>query len=443
MAADPKLTQQIGHLLRRAGFGATPDEISTYAAKGLQATVDQLLNFDDRPDGLDPTLNQIQGDLIDLHNLIDVQTWWVYRMLHTTNPLQEKMTLFWHGHFATANYKVNNPLFMHNQNATQRKYALGNFRDLVTAMAKDPAMLEWLDGNTNRKGAPNENFARELMELFTLGIGNYTEDDVQAGARAFTGWNLDRKNGQYVFNANQHDAGVKTFRGVTGNLNGDDVINNVVADSATAKRIAGKLFSFFAYDNPEPEVVQPLADLYLKSKLEIKPVVQAILTSDAFYSDKSMQTHIKSPVEFAVGSVRSLGGKVSERNLAVVLSALGQDLYNPPNVAGWPGGPDWMNAATMATRFNFGGLLAGAIKGAQNQGGGYIDPEAIVQSANLTNWDSIISFFGGALTSGLTDQTTQTLKSFTAPTAINSASAQATLRGLLHLLLVTPEYQVA
>ncbi|HEU0168490.1 MAG TPA: DUF1800 family protein, partial [Chloroflexota bacterium] len=206
MAADQETIRRVAHLLRRAGFGATPDEIQSYAAKGLAATVDELVNYADQPDDLDAMYSKISGDLLDPHNLEDIQTWWLYRMAHTSHPLQEKMTLFWHGHFATAMYKVNDGQFMQQQNDTLRKLALGNFKDIVTAMAKDPAMLVWLDGDTNRKGAPNENFGRELMELFTLGIGNYSEDDVREAARALTGYQLD-KDRHFVYNAKQHDDG--------------------------------------------------------------------------------------------------------------------------------------------------------------------------------------------------------------------------------------------
>jgi uncharacterized protein (DUF1800 family) len=446
MAADNDTIRKVGHLLRRAGFGATPDEVQAYAQKGLAATVDELVNYERIPDDLDGTLGKVQGDLVDLHNLEDIQTWWLYRMLHTSRPLQEKMTLFWHGHFATAQYKVNNATYMQQQNETLRQHALGNFKDLVTAIAKDPAMLIWLDGNTNRKGAPNENFARELMELFTLGLGNYTEDDVKAGARAFTGWNLNRQQGAFAFNKNQHDDGEKTFRGVTGNLNGDDIIANVVADPATAKRLATKLFAFFAYDNPDPAVVQPFADIYLKSNFEIKPVVQAILLSDEFYSAASFTKHVKSPVEYVVGTIKQLGGQVRERSLAPVLRQLGQDLFNPPNVAGWPGGPTWLDAASMVTRFNFGGLLAAAVKNDPFPGpnGGYIDPESMVQKLANKSWDAVIDLLGNHLTAGLSDATRSALKEYTATAAdLKPQTLDTKLRGLVHLLMVSPEYQVA
>jgi len=445
MAADKDTIRRVGHLLRRAGFGATPDEVQAQASKGVAATVDQLVNYDQKPDDLGATLAKVQGDLVDLHNLEDIQTWWLYRMLHTTRPLQEKMTLFWHGHFATAQYKVNNALFMHQQNETFRKYALGNFKELTAAVAKDPAMLVWLDGNTNRKGAPNENFARECMELFTLGIGNYTEDDVKAGARAFTGWNLNYAQGKFVFNKNQHDDSPKAFRGLHGNLNGDDVIANVTADPATAKRLASKLFSFFAYDNPEPQVIQPLADLYLKSNLEIKPVVKAILLSDAFYSDKAYGQHVKSPVEYVVGTIKQLGGQVRERALAQALRPLGHELFNPPNVAGWPGGPAWLDAGTVASRFNFGGLLAAGVKNAPSpNGGGYIDPESFVQKLGTKSWQAVVDLFGNGLTSGLTDATRTALLDYARATQdLRPQTLDIKLRGLIHLLMVSPEYQVA
>lgn len=445
MAADKETVRKTGHLLRRAGFGGTPEDIEAYAQKGIAATVDELINYEKQPDDLDATLAKVQGDLVDLNNLEDIQSWWLYRMLHTKRPLQEKMALFWHGHFATAYYKVHNAKYMHDQNQSFRKYALGNFKDLVTAMAKDPAMLLWLDGNTNRKGAPNENFARELMELFTLGVGNYTEDDVKAGARAFTGWNLNPAKGAFVFNKNQHDIGEKSFRGLSGNLDGSDVIANVVADPATAKRLASQLFAFFAYDNPEPATVQPFAELYLKSNFEIKPMVRSILRSDAFYSDRAFAEHIKSPVEYVVGTVKQLAGSVRERSLLPALRQLGQELFNPPNVAGWPGGAEWLNAATMAMRFNFGGLLAGAVKGGPNpNGGGYIDPESMVQKLATKSWDAVLDLFGGSLTAGLSDATRSALTEYVGKAQdLRPQALDAKLRGLIHLLMVSPEYQVA
>jgi uncharacterized protein (DUF1800 family) len=445
MAADKDTVRKVGHLLRRAGFGATPDDLQTYAAEGLAATVEELVEYDQKPDELDATLGKVQGDLVDLHNLEDIQTWWLYRMMHSSRPLQEKMTLFWHGHFATAFYKVRNAKFMHDQNDMFRQYALGNFKDLTTAVAKDPAMLLWLDGSTNRKGAPNENFARELMELFTLGLGNYTEEDVKNGAQAFTGWNLNYAKGQYAFNKNQHDEGQKTFRGTSGKLDGHDIIANVAADPATAQRLARKLFAFFAYDNPEPAVVQPFADLYLQGKLEIKPVVKAILLSDAFYSDKAFTNHVKSPVEYVVGTVKQLGGQVRERGLALALKQLGQELFNPPNVAGWPGGTTWLDPATMAMRFNFGGLLAAGVKNAPSpNSGGYIDPESFVQKLGNKSWDAVIDLFGDSLTGGLTDATHTAIAGYAGKAGdLRPQTLDVKLRGLIHLLMVSPEYQVA
>ncbi|MGE3270181.1 MAG: DUF1800 family protein, partial [Chloroflexota bacterium] len=207
--ADQWTRDRVALLLRRAGFGAGPAELERYVSLGVDGTIDELLHPERVPEDFDGLLQSLSGHLIDLQNIEDVQTWWLYRMVRTRRPLVEKMTLFWHGHFAVSNAKVNSPLAMHAHLATLREHGLGNFRDLLMDVSRDPAMLIWLDGQSNRKNAPNENYGRELLELFTLGIGNYTEADVASSARAFTGWNL--KDGEFFFNRNQHDPGPKTF----------------------------------------------------------------------------------------------------------------------------------------------------------------------------------------------------------------------------------------
>ena len=205
-------SRQLSHLLRRAGFGARPAEWTEYAKMGIPAATDRLLNPERVPDTLAPLLAGIQGDYVDFDDINSLRKWWMYRMSHTPRPLEEKMTLFWHGHFATANYKVDNPRWMWMQNETFRTHALGNFKTMLQAVSRDPAMLVWLDGAENRKGRPNENYGRELMELFTLGVGGgYTEQDVKEAARAFTGWRYDRDKSVFVFDPDRHDDGVKTF----------------------------------------------------------------------------------------------------------------------------------------------------------------------------------------------------------------------------------------
>jgi uncharacterized protein (DUF1800 family) len=347
---------RISLLLRRAGFATRPGEVQRYQQLGWEATLQELLHPDRVDEDLDALLLRLQGSLLDLQNFEDVQTWWLYRMVQTKRPLLEKLTLFWHGHFAVANYKVGNPLLMHQHVEVLRSSALGRFDDLLLAVSKDPAMLIWLDGGVNRRNAPNENFGRELLELYTLGIGNYDEDDVLAAARAFTGWNL--RNNEFFFDENQHDAGDKTFLGVSGAFDGGDILTIVANQPETAQRVVSKLFAFFAYPNPEPAVLAPLIDTYTKSGHDSRAVVEAILRSDAFYSDRSQFEHIKSPIEYVVGTVRLLGAAVRERELVPILRVLGQEILNPPNVAGWPGGSNWINPTTLLARFNFAARLA-------------------------------------------------------------------------------------
>ena len=214
-------SHHLSHLLRRAGFGARPDEWTAYAKLGVAGTTDTLLHPERVPDTLDTVLQGISGDYVDLDSLDSVRNWWIYRMSHSQRPLEEKMTLFWHNHFATANYKVDNPRWMWQQNQLFRAHGLGSFRTLLQGVSRDPAMLVWLDGADNKKGRPNENYGRELQELFTLGIGGYTETDVKEAARAFTGWRYSRDTNAFQFDPNSHDDGVKTFLGETGNFNGD------------------------------------------------------------------------------------------------------------------------------------------------------------------------------------------------------------------------------
>lgn len=242
--ADRDTRSRVALLLRRAGFGASPSELERYVKLGIDGTIDELLHPERVAEDFDGLLEGLQGHLIDLQNIEDVQTWWLYRMVRSRRPLVEKLTLFWHGHFAVANAKVTNPGAMHNHLATLREHGLGSYRELLVHVSRDPAMLIWLDGATNRKNAPNENYGRELLELYTLGIGHYTEEDVASAARAFTGWNL--QDHAFFFNRNQHDFGPKTFLGQTGPFDGSDIIDAVVGRPATAERICRKLFTFLA-----------------------------------------------------------------------------------------------------------------------------------------------------------------------------------------------------
>jgi uncharacterized protein (DUF1800 family) len=333
---------------------------------------------------------------------------------------------------------------MLQQNQVLRANALGNFRLMLINVSRDPAMLIWLDGNLNRKGAPNENFARELMELFTMGIGNYTERDVKEAARTFTGWQFlkDRTTGATTFfrNDSQHDGGSKTVLGKTGNLDGVDVIDLLVARDATARFIATKLFKFFIHDSPTPEQVAPFAQIYLQQNGEIRPVVRAILTSDLFWSDEAYLAKVKSPVEFVIGALKQISPDANITTVPAETVKMGQELFNPPTVKGWDGGASWINSTTMLARMNFANNLALA------RGSTGVNPAAIVSQNGLKSPEQIVDFLSqslgplpldGGARADLVGYYNQTTGNTTAD------SMDTKVRGLLHLLMGTAEYQLA
>ncbi len=281
-----------------------------------------------------------------------LQSWWLNRMLTTPSPLQEKMTLYFHGHF-TSRATPRFPWITYNQNALFRQYALGNLRELTRAVSKDPAMLIYLNGAANVVAHPNENFARELMELFTLGVDNYTEEDVRESARAWTGWQVNRRTDRVSFNPALHDAGRKRFLGQTGNFTGDDVVNIIFSQPQCAKFFAASLLNWFVYNDPEPELVDAVAALLRKHDFELAPVVGTILRSEVFYSPRAYRALVKSPVEFVVGAYKTLGLTQLDYSALSALQQMGQRLFFPPTVAGWPGGQNWLTSGTMIARQNF------------------------------------------------------------------------------------------
>ena len=378
--SDPWDKRKAAHLLQRAGFGGKPDEIESVVKKGFDLAVDDLLNYqkvpEDFPDpqwATEETLQEMLAKRKELRglseeerkkkmmelrrqqreNLEDLQIWWLKRMILHKRPLQEKMTLFWHGHFATSAEKVKDSFIMWKQNDMLRKNALGNFRTLLVETSKDPAMIRYLDNANNRKQQPNENYARELMELFTMGEGHYTEQDVKEGARAFTGWNL--RDEEYAFMANNHDTGTKTFLGKTGNFDGTDIIDIILSKPATAEWMVRKFWKFFAYDESEDDVIKPLAEVFRRGDYEVKPVIEMIFRSRGFYSDKAIHTQIKSPVQLTVGSLRILDVNVPPQPKVMLgaVRSMGQMLFFPPNVKGWDGGQTWINSTTLLNRYNF------------------------------------------------------------------------------------------
>ena len=338
------------HLLRRAGFGGSPDEIARCSSLGMANAVDALLH---------PSIPDLEfPPYPDVALLYDpkrarqaAQLWWVDRMLRTNRPLVEKMTLFWHGHFATALQKVP-PQFMVGQINLFRLQGLGRFPTLLGSVTRDPAMLIWLDNRANAKAHPNENYAREVMELFALGLGNYSEDDVKEAARAFTGWTLD-KSSQAAFVPARHDDGVKTVLGKTGPFTADDIIAIIVSQPIHQRFLARKLLEYFVYSDPEPELIESAAQVYALSGFDVAKTVGAILRSNVFYSTRAYRALPKSPIEFAIGTLRAIGAIAVPPNLPYQLARMGQEPLNPPSVKGWDGGPAWINTSTLLARFNF------------------------------------------------------------------------------------------
>ncbi len=342
--------RQAAHLLRRGGFGGTPAQIDAAAARGPQGAVDDLLH---------PRMPDVDlADYPDVAALYDpkmriatAQMWWLDRMLRTQHPLAEKMAFFWHGHFATSIRKVPAQLMV-AQIDLFRRQGLGNFRSLLLAASKDPAMLVWLDNRYNNKAHPNENYAREIMELFALGLGNYTEDDIKDAARAFTGWTLD-KNLAFVFNVKAHDDGAKTVLGNTGELTGEDVVATIVRQNIHQRFICRKLLEYFVYSDPEPELIDALSQTYALSGFDIARTVATILRSNVFYSPRAYRALPKSPVEFVVGTLRFMNVAAVPKDTPSWLQRMGQDLLSPPSVKGWDGGPTWINTSTLLARFNY------------------------------------------------------------------------------------------
>jgi uncharacterized protein (DUF1800 family) len=363
------------HLALRAGFGQTPDESKKWSQQGMEAMLDHLLQtpadnvappewaYATRDEDLlqrirNPATTpeekaQVQRDLNirKSDHMADLINWWTLRMARAAAPLVEKMTLFWHGHFATSADKVS-AYRMWLQNETIRRYALSNFGILVKAISCDPAMINWLDLGSSQKEHPNENFARELMELFTLGEGHYTEDDVKAAARSFTGYRVVGPAEQFRFVAGQFDQSDKTLLGKTGPWRGDQVIDIILSEAQCAKFIATKIWRFFVYDDPAPQLVDALGEQLLGCKYELKPFMKIVLSSQEFFSPQARNSIIKSPVQFLVQGQRTLGLPLpTGQSLTFIYRQLGQTPFYPPNVKGWDGGKSWINTATLTYRY--------------------------------------------------------------------------------------------
>lgn len=344
--------EKAAHLYRRAAFGAAWDRIEAAAALSPQDAVENLVRGRDGLERFESDVARLTPGTLESNNPRELQALWMYRLLNSPHPLLEKLTLFWHNHFATSQAKVNSVRLMQRQNDTLRRYALGSFAGLLREMTFDPAMLIWLDSNTNRKGAPNENYAREVFELFSLSPGNYTEHDIKEAARALTGWST--RNEQPHFSPADYDAGAKTVFGQTGAFSAGDVVRLALSQPACPRFIVRKLFRELIndHDAPPDSLIEPLAIEYRLRDYDTGWLVKRMLSSWIFYSDAAMHQRIKSPVEFVVGTVRTLGGTVSPLQASEVCAQLGQSLYFPPNVKGWDGGREWISSTTLLLRQN-------------------------------------------------------------------------------------------
>lgn len=388
-AKNPWDLAKAGHLYRRAGFSANAGELDQAVADGPEKAVGKLLGGGAGQKAFEQQMADMAGSL-DYNNESELRAWWLLRILQTPHPLQERLTLFWHNHFATSNAKVRNLHYMFNQNQWLRGNALGSFRTMLAEISKDPAMMIWLDTSQNKKGTANENYSRELMELFSLGIGHYTEQDVREGARAFTGWEI--KDGKFSFNAAQHDDGLKKFLGQTGKFGGEDILRICLEQDAAAYFIAGKLFRFIVSETlaPSRELLEPLAARFRQSDYNLRELVETMLRSNLFFSPAAYRTQIKSPVDFAVGIVRALEGHVGAIPLADALEGLGQRLFSPPSVKGWPGGTVWINSTTLLLRHN---LALNLTSTQDDRFGRRTDPAELVRKHGKQTDEEIVALF--------------------------------------------------
>ena len=376
----------MAHLLRRAGFGAPRDELECYVEKAYGSVVEELLHPENAPPPLDDE-DMVRRYHIDMNSLMildSCQTYWIYRMVNTKRPLEEKIALFWHGLFATGYTKLNQPKAILNQVDMFRRFGLGSFRSLLLQVCKDPAMLFWLDNNQNHSDAVNENFGRELLELFSMGVGNYTEDDVREASKAFTGWNLynlglhtsrvvrdsvwpyGRLDWQFEYKGDDHDDSNKTFLSRSGPFDGEDIIDIICQHPATARFISRHLYNFFVGDEPQvpawntvapqdPDAIEIMAEAFVSSSYDIRSVLRVMFNSDFF--KEATFAKVKSPAEMVAGALRLTGGHqmpaLEDIKVGVAAGIMGQQLLDPPSVEGWHTGAEWITTGSLVDRINF------------------------------------------------------------------------------------------
>lgn len=471
LSSDEWSLDHAAHLLSRAGFGGAPAQIRAFHALGLDRAANALLSGRGRdlaPPAWtkDPTsprrqMRMMEGEASeeqrrmaarearreDARRLVELRAWWLERMRSGGPPLVEKMTLFWHGHFATSVRKVESTWMMWRQNQTFREHALGDFRSLLRAMARDPAMIRWLDLGRSRAGAPNENFARELLELFTLGVGHYTEEDVKNAARAFTGHRVDPENLSFAFERRRHDYGRKLFLGQRGRFDGDGVIDVILAQPRCARFVAGRVWEFFAYEEPEPAAHAAAAETFYRSGYRVSALLREMFRSAAFYSPRARRTHIKSPVEWLVQTALALETDLPRPEVSdAALRQLGQALFAPPNVRGWEGGRSWISTSTLMMRYNFASRLLGTADAGKKSSGvrrlAKADLEAVAPATLRSRSEPFaeelaLRLYGTTQTPRLRERALAVVAEFPAP------RTNAEIRHILERLMNTPDYQLS
>ncbi len=453
--APPSSDVQTGHLLRRAGFGANPTELAMYRNLGFSGAVDRLLNYSQVSE--DDTEKRLSALKLDLNKPVDQQQWWLMRMAWTQRPLLEKMTLFWHGVLTSSFRKVggrNAYMRMMMQNQFLREHAFDTFDNILLGITADPAMLFYLDLTKSTKTVPNENYARELMELFTLGLGNYTQQDVSEGAASLTGWHVRGLKSVYV--PQTHNDLAKRYLGQTGNFDYKDVMRILASHPATPWFLSRKLFTFFVYENPSADDLKPLVDTYVQSGHNMGAVMRTLLTSPQFSSAKAYRSRVKSPTEFAVGAVRALNVQDSGAGLPNYTTLMGQTLFDPPNVAGWPADKVsalWLNSGTWMMRLNY--IDALLVRGTFTRGKTVspINLQMVVDANSISSPQQFVDYFTSFLLDGevTSERRTQFINYLTTPDS--SSGARVTLkggssyplgrvRGTLYLVMASPEYQL-
>jgi uncharacterized protein (DUF1800 family) len=479
------------HLLNRAGFGGSAAEIETTRKKGLEATVRELV--DGPADGLnlappswaeprniremrmgmraakedDPAQRKEkmrEVRMMENEHILDLRRWWLDRMMNGPAPLLEKMALFWHGHFATGVEKVKDAYWMWLQNDTLRRNALGNFTTLTKKISRDPAMMIYLDLQQSRKEHPNENWARELMELFTVGIGNYSEQDIRESARAFTSYRIDMTTQQFRSGPAQQDTGTKNFMGHAGPLVGDDIIDILVQQRACARFIGRKLWRFFVEDEPAPQIVETFAERIRAHGFEMRPILRELFNSEEFFSERGRRTQIKSPVQFILQTCKLLGEPLPPPLAAQnAMRQMGQILFAPPNVKGWEGGKTWISTSTLMFRYNFANYLVNGDKmlpanlplrgqgkapgfrqagaAADQVGREPVEVGKLVPAGLRDKPGELIDFLSQQLFQGpLPEKESKTFAQYLE--ARQPDTGDDTVRGLLHLMMSTPQFQL-